>query len=243
MYKALKLTSAHLGVVFVFFGIAIAPASLKVTGLVSTLSGAAQTWKQVANVFGATYQPVDAVELSALNGDVQSAPAADPGTDESVCEQSLVASLIENRDSEIDEDRVADQKPARCESEKSKPVVNLKKRVEPVMLPVTTFSAATSEVRSFRVSTTTKADLIVKVISEQLEEQRIELGETLKALKVLKSSDINFKFKVPAAATPKVAPCKARPALTPEQRDALRVRAAAISIADMAPWGPENTEF
>jgi hypothetical protein len=30
---------------------------------------------------------------------------------------------------------------------------------------------------------------------------------------------------------------------TPERREALRLRAAAMSLADVPAWGPENSEF
>jgi hypothetical protein len=251
MYKIIKSTSSHLGLVFVFISLAIAPASLKVTGLASSLSGAAQTWRQVANIFGANYQPVDAVELSALNGDRHIAPAGESQPQEGVCEQSLIASLIDKGDSQIDENAVArnlevsvaaTSEPSRCDKEKSKPV-SMKKRVEPIVLPASLLSAASNKLNSFEVFSTSKGDVVVKVVGKQLAEHRIELRETLKAVQMLKYGDLDFKLKLPVLTAPKATPCKQRPVPTPEQREALRLRAAAMSNADMPAWGPENSEF
>ncbi|HEY7911315.1 MAG TPA: hypothetical protein VIG62_05315 [Blastocatellia bacterium] len=248
MYKIIKSTSAHLGLVFVFISIAVAPASLKVSGLGSILSGAAQTWRQVANVFGANYQPVDAVELSALNGDSKLAPA---GEAQSACEQTLIASLNEKDDSQIDNDVAArhfettvaaKSEPAGCDKENGKPA-RMKKRVESVALPASLLSAASNKVKSFELISTGEGGVVVKVVGKQLAEQKVELRETLKAVQILKYGDLDFKLKLPVLTAPKATPCKQRPVPTPERREALRLRAAAMSLADVPAWGPENSEF
>lgn len=246
MYRAIKSTSAHLGLLFVFCSLVIAPASLKVTGLASSLSSAAQTWRQVANVFGASYQPVDAVELSALKGEGVSAPANDLGPEEAVCERGLVASLTESPAylsdglpgaHSVEVSGAARLEPARCDKEKSKPV-SMKRRVESVVLPVSALSIVSAELESVGFTTNAKRDLI----GEQLEEQKIEWGKAMKMLRVVSNVNADFKFRTPAVA-PKANPCKQRPAPTPEQREALRLRAAAASLSDMALGGPDNSEF
>jgi hypothetical protein len=250
MYKIIKSTSAHLGLVFVFVSLAVAPASLKLTGLGSSLSAAAQTWRQVANIFGANYQPVDEVELSALNGGSNLAPAGEPQPWEGVCEQSLIAGLIENGDSQIEENPLArtlevnvaaESEQARCDKEKSKPA-SVKKRVGPIMLPASVLSAASNKMESFEILST-KGSLFVKVVGKQLAEQKVELKETLKAVQMLKYGDLDFKLKLPVLTAPKATPCKQRPVPTPEQREALRLRAAAMNIADVPAWGPEHSDF
>lgn len=250
MQRLNRSAHAPLGRAFLLFlGLAILPVSLRAAGLrVSfspSLSAAIDAWQQIADVFGAGYQPAGASNLSVRN---DSAGEPLKAVDSGACRQSLFACAREIEQVSVTLQDVSNVRPAKagyarggCPRAASRTFAGTTP-LEPNITPAATkaslekLTRALEALSAIKLETETREELL-KSIEKHMVERSFEAVKNLAIPRGLRVLVQVKRPTIPSATKP--AECKVRAALA----SARRLELERAMLTSMPFTSPDNCEF